>query len=172
MNNVLSTVLMIVAAAVCVVVVFNAVYPAITSSSGAMSSASARMSERIRSQIQIIHASGELDSVGSFSDTDSDGDFDVFIWVKNVGSEVVTGIDSCDVFIAGNQTVWAWIPHTDYASGAYPQWDYSLENGTDWTRATTLKIEINYDNSPLPSGEYKTKVLIPNGVTDDYHFSM
>lgn len=172
MDKALSTVLMIVAAVVCVVIVLNAVYPAITSSSGSISSASARVNERMRSQIEIIHATGELDSGGSFSDTDSDGNFDVFVWVKNVGSETIDSINYTDVFIAGNQTVWAWIPYTDDAVGAYPQWSYNLENGTVWSKATTLKIEINYSSSPLSSGEYDVKVLIPNGVADDYYFSM
>ena len=172
MDKVLSTVLMIIAAAVCVVIVLNAVYPAITDSSASMSSASARMSERIKSQIEIIHATGELDDGGSFNDTDSDGDFDVFIWVKNIGSETIVDIESSDVFIADDEEVWAWIPHADYAGGTYPQWDYTIENATKWSRATTLKIEINYDNSPLSSGEYDVKFLIPNGVSDEYYFSM
>ncbi|MEE8471342.1 MAG: hypothetical protein V3S51_08435 [Dehalococcoidia bacterium] len=172
MDKVLATVLLIVAAVVTVVIVLNAVYPAITSSSGAIGSASARLNERLRSQIEIIHATGELNSGGSFSDTDSDGDFDVFIWVKNVGSETIDAINYSDVFITGNETVWAWIPYTDDAGSTYPQWSYSIENGTRWTKSTTLKIEINYDSSPLASGEYDVKVLIPNGISDDYYFSM
>ena len=173
MDKVLATVLMIVAAVISVVIVINVVYPAITSSSGSISSASSRMGDRIRSQIQIIHATGELDSVGSFSDTDSDSNFDIFIWVKNVGSETIDSIYSSDVFIANTDNVWSWIPHTDYAAGANPQWTYTLENGSaKWKKATTAKIEVNYGNSTQSSGEYSVKVLIPNGISDDYFFSM
>lgn len=173
MDKVLSTVLMVVAAVICVVLVLNAVFPAITSSGGAVSSASARMNERIRSQIEIIHATGELDGNGTWQDTNSDGNFDVFLWVKNVGSQTIDCVESSDVFITGDQTVWAWIPHTNYAGGAYPHWDYDIENGTLWSQTTTLKIEISYNSGSHPSsGEYDVKVLIPNGVSDDYYFSM
>lgn len=173
MDKVLATVLMIVASVISVVIVINVVYPAITSSAGSINSASSLMGDRIRSQIEIIHATGELDSVGSFADTDSDSNFDIFIWVKNVGSERIVDVPSCDVFIANSLDVWSWIPHTDYAAGANPQWSYTLENGSsNWTKATTAKIEVNYGNTTLASGEYSVKVLIPNGVSDDYFFSM
>jgi archaellum component FlaG (FlaF/FlaG flagellin family) len=171
MDKVLSTILLMVAAVVCVTLVINAVYPAITSSSGALSTASARMNERIRSQVEVINAAGELDGDGDWQDTNSNNYFDLFVWMKNIGAETVVDIKRCDVFIAGNQTVWAWIPHAYYAEGAYPQWDYVVENGDDWSTTTTLRIEISYE-SPLSSGEYNVKVLIPNGVSDEYYFSM
>jgi archaellum component FlaG (FlaF/FlaG flagellin family) len=174
MDKALGTVLMITAAVVCVVLVLNAVFPAISSSSGAMTSASARMSERIKSDIEIIHAAGEYDDSGTWQDTNSDTQFDVFVWVKNVGTETIKSVESCDLFIGGNDTLWAWIPHTDYASGSYPQWDYTIENGTVWKKATTLKIEVSYEAASRPSAgeEYDVKVLIPNGVSDEHYFSM
>ncbi len=171
MDKVLATVLLVVAAVVSVTLVINAVYPAITSSSGAMSSASARINERMRSQVEIIHASGELDSGGAWQDTNANGYFDVFIWVKNIGAESVVDVERNDIFLADDQMVWAWIPHAVYAAGGFPQWDYVIENGTEWTTATTLRIEISYE-SPLTSGEYRVKVLTPNGVSDDSYFSM
>jgi archaellum component FlaG (FlaF/FlaG flagellin family) len=171
MDKVLSTILLVVAAVICVTLVINAVYPAIMSSSGAVSSASARMSDRVRSQVEIIHAAGELDEDGNWQDTNSNNYFDVFVWVKNIGSEPVDDVKRCDVFLNGNQTVWAWIPHVDYAEGVFPQWDYVIENGSEWSTATTLKIEVSYETA-LSSGEYRIKTLIPNGVSDDYYFSM
>lgn len=171
MDKVLSTILLMVAAVVCVTLVINAVYPAITSSSGALGTASEHMNERIRSQVEVINASGELDSNGDWQDTNSNNYFDIFVWVKNIGAESVVDIGRCDIFLAGNQTVWAWIPHVDYAEGGYPQWDYVVENGTDWSTTTTLRIDISYE-SPLSTGEYNLKILIPNGVSDEYYFSM
>lgn len=171
MDKVLSTILLVVAAVICVTLVINAVYPAITSSTGALSSVSDRVNERIRSQIDIIHATGELNSSGRWTDTNSDGNFDVFVWVKNVGTEPVVDITRCDVFLAGDNNIWAWIPYVDYAGGAFPRWSYVIENGTEWGTATTLKIEIHY-SSALSSGQYNVKVMIPNGVSDEYDFSM
>jgi len=171
MDKVLTTILLMVAAVVCVTLVVNAVYPAISRSTSALSSASARMNERIRSQIEIVHASAELDKDGVWQDTDSDTYFDIFAWVKNVGSGSIVDIEQSDVLVGGNQTIWSWIPHVDHASGAYPQWDYTIENGTEWSTSTTLKIEISYE-SALTSGEYSLKVLTPNGISDDHVFSM
>jgi len=171
MDKVLSTILLMVAAVVCVTLVINAVYPAITSSSGALSSASERMNERIRSQVEIINAAGELDSDGEWQDTNNNSCFDIFVWMKNIGAETVVDVKRCDVFVAGNQTAWAWIPNAEYAEDNYPQWDFVVENGANWSTATTLRIEISYE-SPLAAGEYLVKVLIPNGVSDDYYFSM
>jgi flagellar protein FlaG len=171
MDQVLSTILLVVAAVICIVLVINAVYPAITSSSGALSTISASMNESIETQIKIIHATGELDSSGNWVDTNSNGDFDVFVWVKNIGTEPVDDITRCDVFLAGNNTIWTWIPYVDYAGGSYPRWSYVIENGTEWGTATTLMIDIHY-SSPLPSGPYNVKVMAPNGVSDEYDFSM
>ncbi len=171
MDKVLSTVLMTIAGVVCVIMVINAVYPAVTSSSSSMSSATSIMNDRIRSQIEIVHAAGELLGNGTHQDTNSNGKFDVFVWVKNVGVETIDTPKSCDVFILGNSTIWSWIPHSDYASGGYPQWTYNQETGTEWTRATTIKIDIEY-GANLQSGEYEVKVLIPNGISDEYYFSM
>ena len=171
MDKVLSTILLVVAAVVCVVLVINAVYPAITSSSGALSSVSASMNERIKSQIKIINATGEMDSGGNWQDTNSNGYFDVFVWVKNIGTEPVVDMGRCDVFITGNNTIWTWIPYVDNAGGKFPQWSYVIGNSTEWGIATTLMIEISYD-SPLTSGRYNVKVMIPNGVSDEYDFSM
>jgi flagellar protein FlaG len=171
MDKVLSTILLVVAAVVCVVLVINAVYPAITSSSGALSSISASMNERIKTQVKIIHATGELNSSGSWVDTNSDGDFDVLVWIKNIGTESVDDIGRCDVFLSGSNTIWTWIPYVDYAAGSYPRWSYVIENGTEWATATTLMIKIHY-SSPLTSGQYNIKVMAPNGVSDEYDFSM
>ena len=171
MDKVLATVLLVVASVVCVVLVINAVYPAITSSSGALSSVSASMNERIKSQIKIINATGELDSGGNWQDTNSNGYFDVFVWVKNIGTVPVDDIGRCDVFLAGDSTIWTWISYVDYAGGVFPQWSHVIGNSTEWGIATTLMIEISY-SSPLTSGRYNIKVMIPNGVSDEYDFSM
>ena len=47
------------------VAVFNAIYPAVTRGTGTVASASARVEERLKTDIEIIHAVGELDANGS-----------------------------------------------------------------------------------------------------------
>lgn len=171
MDKVLTTILLIIASVVCVVMVLNAVYPATNISSSALSSVSASLSDRIRSQATIIHVAGELDSSGAWQDTNSDGDFDIFIWVKNVGTTTIINVENSDIFI-GSQGEWDSVPHEDYAGGSLPSWDYTIENGADeWGQTGTIQIEVSY-SSPQQSGEYRTKIIVPNGVSDDYYFSM
>ena len=78
MDKVLSTVLLIVAAVVTVVLVINAVYPAIGMSNSALTSASAKAADMVKSRVDVIHATGELDSNGVWQDTNADGIFQHF----------------------------------------------------------------------------------------------
>ena len=53
--------------------ILNAIYPTLSRSSGAVITASAKVDDRLKSDIEIVHAVGELDSGGSFSDTNANG---------------------------------------------------------------------------------------------------
>jgi archaellum component FlaG (FlaF/FlaG flagellin family) len=170
MDKVLTTVLLLVAAIVTVVMVINAVYPAVGLSTGALSSASSKADDIVKSQINIIHATGELDSNGTWQDTNSDGKFNLFIWVKNTGTVTIDDMQSGDVFI-GSAGIWTRIPNINFAQGSLPSWDYVVENGSDWGQSNTIEISVSYA-SPLPPGEYTVKVTIPNGVSDEITFNM
>lgn len=154
-----------------VAAIVNAIYPAVTRSSGAVVSASAKVDDRLKSDIEIIHAVGELDSGGTFQDTNGNGLFDIFIWVKNVGDTRIFSISQTDVFVGppGNFTR---IPHeTEVEAGQYPRWSYSIENDDEWGPKATLKITVTYSTTQS-QGTYDVKVIIPNGVSDEYFFSM
>ena len=170
MDKALTTILLVIASLVTCVMVMNAVYPATSQSSNALSSISTRMGERMKSQTAIVHATGELDQDGVWQDTNSDGEFDLFIWVKNIGTTRISNIENSDVFLGG-QGSWSRIIHEDWAGGALPSWEYTIENGDEWIQANTVMIEVS-SNSTLPSGEYHIKLIIPNGVSDEYYFSM
>ena len=90
--------------------IVNAIYPILSRSTGAVITASASVDDRLKSDIAIIHAVGELDSGGAFDDTNGNGVFDTILWVKNVGSTRISSIPQTDVFLgkAGN---FARIPH-------------------------------------------------------------
>ena len=113
--------------------ILNAIYPVLSRSTGAVITASASVDDRLKSDIAIIHAVGELDSGGSFDDTNGNGVFDTILWVKNVGSTRIFSIPQTDVFLgkAGN---FARIPHeTEVEAGIYPRWSDSIEGGnSEW----------------------------------------
>ena len=151
--------------------ILNVVYPALSRSSSAVITASAKVDDRLKSDIEIVHTVGELDSNGAFSDTNSNGFFEIFIWVKNVGSTRIFSIPKTDVFVGKTET-FTRIPHqSELEAGQYPRWGDSIENSTEWDSKATLKITVTY-GSTQPQGNYDVKVIIPNGVSDEYLFSM
>ena len=165
----ITTALLIIASVVASVIVVNSTFPAIVRSSGAIVRSSEAMDQRIETQISIVHATSELDSDGVWQDTDSDTYFDVWVWVKNVGPARIIGEDQMDVFIGKNGSL-ERINYVDYAEGAYPNWTYTLENGTEWTNTVTLKITIHY-SAALTTGTYVVKLITPSGAYDEHYFS-
>ena len=152
--------------------IISAVYPMVSRSSGAVITASAKVDDRLKSDVEIVHVVGELDSAGAFQDTNGDGLFDIFVWVKNVGSLRILSISQTDVFL-GKTGNFARIPHqTEVQAGQYPRWSDSIEGGdSEWGPKDTLKITVTY-NSTQSQGDYDVKVVIPIGVSDEYFFSM
>jgi len=155
LDKAITTAFMVIASVVCAVLVFNAVYPAIIRSSDAMISMKTRIDERLKGQIEIIHATGN----------GSNG----FVWVKNVGSLRIAAVESCDIFF-GPEGNFSRIPHQDEAEGN-PYWTYDVEgDSSEWTPTATLKITVHYGS--VLSGRYFVKVISPNGVSDEYYFSV
>lgn len=151
MDKVIVTALLVMAGVISAVFVFNSIFPLMAQSGDAITSMEGRIDERLKSQIEIIHA------VKSGSD--------VLVWVKNIGSLRVAAVEACDVFF-GPEGNFTRIP---YGTGI-PHWEYGVENDTAWNPTATLKITI-VGYSPLTSGRYLVKVILPNGIADDYFFS-
>ena len=158
MDKAITTALLIIAGVVCMIFVFNSVFPAINRSSSAIVSMADQVDERMKSRINIVHAANSSDRLT------------VYLWVKNVGTQRIVSVDESDLFF-GPSDNFSRIPHTGDAGGSYPQWTYSLENDTEWQSSATLKITISYSSDP-GSTTYYTKVVIPNGIADEYYFSM
>ena len=156
MDKTIVTAFLIIAGVVSAVLVFNTIYPAAMQSGDALTSRQRRIDERLRSQTEIIHATGKSDIS------------DVFVWVKNVGSLRISAIESCDVFF-GLEGSFARIPYNE----GTPHWEYELENDSAWNPTATLKITIRYGTSDPPyppAGRHFLKVTIPNGISDEYYF--
>ena len=155
--------------------IINAIFPVVSRTSGAITTSSAKVDDRLRSDIEIIHAVGELDSGGSFVDTNGNGRFEIFVWVKNVGDTRILALEEIDVFV-GQIGSFERIPHqVEVEAGVYPRWSQDVEGQSDdtqWTPKQTLKISIDYDTDTQSQGSYDIKVIIPNGITDEYFFSM
>ncbi len=154
MDKTIVTAIMIIAGVVSAVFVFNAIYPAVIQSGEAMTSMERRIDERLKSKIEIIHATGN----GS----------NALVWVKNVGSLSIKAVERCDVFF-GPESNFSRIPYKDETGGT-PYWEWEVENDTEWKPTATLQITITC-GGPVLSGRYFVKVVTPNGVSNEYYFS-
>lgn len=170
MDKAIVTILLTIAGIVAASLAISAINPTIHNTNSSLVMAADKMNNRIQSQIEIVHATGELDSAGVWQDSDSDGYFDFFIWVKNVGSSRILDPKESDLFFGKIGNI-VRIPHTTYASGAYPQWSFSYETGSEWGQTNTIKVTIHY-SSTQTQGTYYIKFSIPNAIRDEYTFSL
>lgn len=161
--------LMVVASVTASIMVMNAVFPALSRGANSIVRISSQVEKRIESQVSIVYATGELDSDAVWQDTDSDGLFDLTVWVKNVGSSRLLDIEQSDIFL-GWSGYFERIPNVGDAGGSYPQWDHTIENGTEWGPTVTVKFSIHYETA-LSSTTYFLRVISPTGASNEHSFS-
>jgi archaellum component FlaF (FlaF/FlaG flagellin family) len=153
LDKTIITAFLIIGGVVAAVLIYGAVYPAVVQSGDAMTSRQRVINDRLRTGIEIIHATGD----------GSNG----LIWVKNTGSTTLAPIDKCDVFF-GPEGDFTRIPYGEGAGNPY--WVGELEDAERWSPAATLRITVVYGQSIL-EGRYFVKISTPNGVSDEYWFS-
>ena len=160
MDKAITTALLIIAGVVCMIFVFNSVYPMINRSSQAMTSMAEQVDERMKSRISIVHAANNAAQT------------EVYLWIKNVGTQRILEVEESDLFF-GEEDDFQRIPYVDDAGGTYPRWSYDVENdpGSIWETSLTIKVTITY-SSALGAGTYFAKFIIPIGISDEYYFSM
>jgi flagellar protein FlaG len=148
-----------IAAIVAIVAVANAVLPSVGRTSGALISASGVVEDRIASQIEIVHATGQ------------NGSADANVWVKNIGSQTVDPLSRVDVFF-GPSGNFQRIPQGNAGCTA-PCWEYTLENGTStWEPSSTLRITVHFSSNLTTGTTYYVKVVTPNGIDDAKYFTV
>ncbi len=170
MDKVITTVLLIVISMVMSLLLFNAAYPATMQASDSITRMADSADERMRDQIEVIHAAGELNQAGFWNDADGSNDFSVMLWVKNVGTVRTLALDDLDVFF-GPEGGFVRIPHESRAGSSFPFWTYSVENGAEWTPTSTLSITVHYQ-TPLSAGRYFGKVVTPTGASSEVLFGL
>jgi hypothetical protein len=157
-DKAITTALLIVAGVVCMIFVFNSVYPMINRSSDAMVSMAEQVDERMKSRINIVHAANNSTRT------------EVYLWIKNVGTQRIVNVEASDLFF-GEEDDFDRVPFYTDAGETYPRWNFELENDSQWETSATIKVTITYSSDP-GAGTYFSKFIIPNGISDDYYFSM
>ncbi|HZP56759.1 MAG TPA: hypothetical protein VFC53_04300 [Dehalococcoidia bacterium] len=158
MDKAITTIMLTIAAIVAVVAVVNAVLPSVGRTTGALISTSSVVEDRIASQVEIVHATGQ------------DANPDAQVWVKNIGASTVDAVDREDVFF-GPSGDFQRIPYGGSGCTA-PCWEYTIENSTVWEPTATLHITVHDDANLATGTTYYIKVVTPNGVTDSKFFTV
>ena len=166
MEKPIVTALFIVVSMILVVMLFNAIYPAVQQGSDAVTSMAFDISDRMRHQFSVIHASAELPDGVLWQDSNGNGSYDVFAWVKNTGDVTINAVNRLDVFF-GSEGNFTRIPFKVDGSAPLPNWTWSVENDTAWVPTATLQIAIHFQVAQS-SGRYYLKVTLPNGLSSDY----
>lgn len=158
MDKAITTIMITVASVVAMLVVVNAIMPAVTGTSSAITSSGAALDDRIKSDIEVVHATGETDG------------FAAYIWVKNVGASNLAAIDRVDVFFGPENAV----QRVRYGGPGClaPCWEFTIENADRWEPTATLLVTLNLDSALAPSTTYYIKVVLPNGVYDARYFAL
>ena len=114
--------------------------------------------EKMLTKIKIIYASNSTDNV-------------VDVFVKNVGRTPITFLDSMDVFFGQIDQIerYQYDEDTSYLDNT---WDFKHGSApTVWQIMNTTQIQI--DESSLEKGvTYVVRVSAPNGIFDEYIFSL
>jgi len=153
----ITTALLVIASIVAVVALINAVIPAAGKGSGALKSANSTAAERIKTDIEIVFASGN-----------STGD-ELTFWVKNIGSNSIKAIDESDIFLTTPSTI-TRIPYTGSAT-QNPRWEYVIEGSESaWTPAVTVKVELHLASGT--TGIHKVDMSVYNAVRAEKEFSI
>ena len=155
MEKAITTAMLVIASVLAALALINAVLPAMGKSAGALITANKSAAERIKTDIAIVHASGD-------AATDK-----VTVWVKNIGTQIIRPVNSSDVILTTPTNVL----RLPYVSGCTSEcWDFFIEGGgTNWIQAVTVKFTIN---TSVDAGAYNVSVAVANAVEAHKDFSV
>ena len=125
-----------------------------------MITANAAVSDRIKTDIDVVLAYG---------DTVSD---QIVFWPKNVGTQTISAIDQSDIFLKSPSAT-VRVPYWNGGGSPPPDyWVYTLENGSAWTQAVTVKVTLHMAATTVATGLHTVKMAVPNGVSAEKEFSI
>ena len=155
MEKVITTSLLLIASVIAATALINAVLPAANKSSGALLAANSVAADRIKTDIEIVHASG--------NDTSNK----ITLWVKNIGTKNIVPISASDVILITPSDVL----RLPYVSGCSSEcWDYFIEDsGSDWKQSVTVKFTLS---TSVTTGVYTITLSVVNGVSAVKDFSV
>ena len=113
--------------------------------------------EKILTKIKIVYATNSSDN-------------DVNIYVKNTGQQPIVSLDNVDVYFGPINSAERYF----YSEQTWQDntWEFNdTSTPTTWQSMETQQIDINED-SLAKSTTYEVRVTTPNGIYDEYIFSI
>ena len=155
MEKSITSALLIIASIIAAMALINAVLPAASKSSGALLMANTVAADRIKTDIEILHASG--------NDTSNK----ITLWVKNIGTKNIVPISASDVIL----TTPSDVLRLPYVSGCSSEcWAYLVEDsGSDWKQSVTVKFTLS---TSVTTGVYTITLSVVNAVSAVKDFSV
>ena len=155
MEKAITSALLIIASIIAAMALINAVIPAANRSSGALLSANAEAADRIKTDIAIVHATGNASTNK------------VTVWVKNIGSKDIVLVNASDVIL----TTPSDVIRLPYVAGCSSEcWDFDVEgSGSDWDKTVTVKFILS---TSVVTGVYNVVVSVVNAVSATKDFSV
>ncbi len=155
MEKSITTAMFLIASVIAALALINAVLPAMGKSAGALITANKSAAERIKTDIAIVHATGDA------------ANNKVTVWVKNIGTQIIRPVNASDVILTTPTSVL----RLPYESGCTSEcWDFFIEGGgSNWIQAITVKFTIN---TSVDTGTYNVSVAVANAVEADKDFSV
>ena len=111
--------------------------------------------DKLLTKIKIVYASNSTDD-------------DAEIWVKNIGKKPITTLNKIDVYFGPIGAVQRFA----YEIGANDEtWEIDGGLPTVWNQTDTIQLNLDED-SLTKNTTYEVRITAPNGVSDDYIFSL
>ncbi|PKB72571.1 MAG: hypothetical protein BZY75_06340 [SAR202 cluster bacterium Io17-Chloro-G7] len=154
MEKVITTAMLVIASLVAAIALINAVLPATGKSAGALAAANSEAAKRIKTDIDIIYATGDTSGT-------------ITVWVKNVGTQIIRSVKDSDIIIEKPSGA-ARLSYVDGCSSEC--WDFTLEDSASaWSSRVTVKFTIT---TAVPTGNFSVSVAAPNGILALKDFSV
>lgn len=113
--------------------------------------------DKLLTKIKIIYVANSTDN-------------DAEVWVKNIGKNPITSLDKMDVYFGPVNAVQRFA----YTVGDVDEtWEINggIPNPPVWQQMDTLELQLDED-SLAKSTTYEIRVITPQGISDEYIFSI
>ncbi len=160
-QNTITTAILIIAGVVAAAALINAMFPAVYSMSGSVSSVSDASNDRMKTDFRII--SEGLDPLTSDA---------LHVYVKNTGRLTLSSANlaKTDVYFGNGSGLYKC-----KTGASLPSWEYAIQDGngdSNWNPGETLDITITTENYDFRSDRQIVRVAAYNGVTTDQEFTL